>query len=338
MKILIVDDDDIALDMLSLALVTAGHQVETARNGCEALEIVRQGDCRLVISDWDMPEMNGLELCHRLRAADSTGYVYVILLTSHDTSEKTVEGLSAGADDFISKPFNTAELLVRIRAGERVLSLETRDMVIFALAKLAESRDSDTGAHLDRVRCYSRTLAQTMSAWPKFTGRIDDRFVHLIYLTSPLHDVGKVGIPDSVLLKPGRLSAREFDIMKTHTTIGAETLAAALEEYPGAKFLEMACQIAATHHERYDGSGYPNGLRGDEIPLCGRIVALADVYDALTSKRVYKDAFSHHVARSIILDDSGTHFDPDVVDAFLQCEEQFIAIRERFAEPVAVST
>jgi putative two-component system response regulator len=153
----------------------------------------------------------------------------------------------------------------------------------------------------------------------------------MIYLTSPLHDIGKVGIPDSVLLKPARLTAAEFDIMKTHTTVGAETLDAALREYPGATFLEMARDIAATHHERFDGSGYPQGLVGSEIPLCGRIVALADVYDALTSKRVYKDAFAHASARETIVAESGTHFDPDVVSVFLECEEQFLAIQRQFA-------
>ncbi len=240
--------------------------------------------------------------------------------------------MSAGADDFISKPFHPAELLVRVRAGERVLALETRDVAIFAMAKLAESRDPETGAHLERVRRYSRTLAQRLAWNPAYYDQIDDNYTQLIYLTSPLHDIGKVGIPDSVLLKPGRLTAEEFDIMKTHAMIGARTLDAALHEYPGATFLQMARDIAASHHERFDGSGYPDRLRGTDIPLCGRIVALADVYDALTSKRVYKDAFGHDHARNVILEESGRHFDPSVVEAFLQCESQFIDIHRQFAE------
>lgn len=159
----------------------------------------------------------------------------------------------------------------------------------------------------------------------------------MIYLTSPLHDIGKVGIPDSVLLKPGRLSDREFEIMKTHCMMGAQTLDAALRQFPGVKFLQMGRDIAASHHERLDGSGYPNRLVGDAIPLCGRIVALADVYDALTSKRVYKAAFAHDVAKSMILNESGAHFDPDIVAAFIACEERFIAIRERYAETHAAA-
>src|SRR5207248_5870327 len=210
-----------------------------------------------------------------------------------------------------------------------VLSLETRDVAIFAMAKLAESRDSETGAHLERVRSYCRILAQQLAQKPKFHDVITAEYIRLIYQTSPLHDIGKVGIPDSVLLKPGRLSDREFEIMKTHAEIGAQTLEAALEQFPGIKFLEMARDIAATHHERFDGTGYPRGLRGADIPLCGRIVALADVYDALTTKRVYKSAFAHDVARSIIIDERGTHFDPDVADAFLAAEMQFIEIRDR---------
>jgi len=161
---------------------------------------------------------------------------------------------------------------------------------------------------------------------------IDEDFVRLIYLTSPLHDIGKVGIPDSVLLKPGRLSDREFEIMKTHTTIGAETLDAAARQYPGVRYLRLATEIASAHHERFDGSGYPAALSGGDIPLSGRIVALADVYDALTSKRVYKQAFAHEVARSMILEESGKHFDPDCINAFIENEDKFLAVRETFAE------
>jgi putative two-component system response regulator len=332
MRILIVDDDEIALEMLGNALQAAGYEVEAASNGRAALEAIDRCPARLVISDWDMPELNGLDLCRRLRADDRFGYVYIILLTSHDGTERIVEGMSAGADDFISKPFVPPELLVRVRAGERVLSLETRDVAIFAMAKLAESRDPETGAHLERVRSYSQVLARQLSILPKFSRIIDEKYIHLIYLTSPLHDIGKVGIPDCVLLKPGRLSDHEFEIMKQHATFGADTLDAALRQFPEAKFLKMARDIAASHHERFDGSGYPAGIKGIDIPLCGRIVAVADVYDALTSKRSYKDAFSHHAARSIILQESGSHFDPDVVDAFLQVEDQFLAIREKYAE------
>lgn len=332
MRILIVDDDELSASILENVLTKAGHQVRTASDGLEALTILKEEQYRMVITDWEMPVMDGIELCKAIRAENLAGYVYIVLLTSRDSSQETIEGLSAGADDFIVKPFDPGEMIARVRSGERVLSLETREVAIFALAKLAESRDPETGAHLERVQCYSRILAQQLCTHPKFSAELDAEYIRLIYLTSPLHDIGKVGIPDSVLLKPGRLSDEEFDIMKTHTVIGATTLEAALAKFPEAKFLRMARDIAATHHERFNGSGYPKGLIGEEIPLCGRIVALADVYDALTSKRVYKEAFLHGLARNIILEESGRHFDPLVVDAFMQCEHQFIAVRERFSE------
>lgn len=336
MQILIVDDDEIALEMLAHALTQAGYEVHQASDGREALALVRSGDYRLVISDWEMPRMTGLELCEAIRAEDLSGYVYFILLTGRASADETVAGLSAGADDFIAKPFHPAELIARVRAGERVLALETREVAIFAMAKLAESRDPETGAHLERVRGYSRVLAQQLATQDNFRGRIDAEFIRLIYLTSPLHDIGKVGVPDSVLLKPGRLSDAEFEMMKAHTAIGEATLEAAREKFPEAKFLSMARDIAAAHHERWDGNGYPRKLSGEDIPLPARIVAVADVYDALTSRRVYKHAFQHHVARSIIVEESGSHFDPDVVDAFLARETEIIAIGERYGHQAAV--
>jgi putative two-component system response regulator len=180
---------------------------------------------------------------------------------------------------------------------------------------------------LERVRSYCRVLARRLREKPKFRDELDAEYLQLIYDTSPLHDIGKVAIPDAILLKPGKLTYDEFEVMKTHTLRGAETLAAALAEFPNARFLRMARDIAISHHEKYDGTGYPYGLTGDQIPLCGRIVALADVYDAMTSKRVYKDAFSHEHAKSIIVDDAGKHFDPDIVEAFLTEERQFVEIR-----------
>lgn len=332
MQVLIVDDDEIARELLRHTLEQAGYEVSSASDGREALDLIRSGLYRLVVSDWEMPGMSGIELCRRIRERHLSSYVYIILVTARHDPDDVVSGLDAGADDFVSKPFNPAELCVRLRAGERLLALETRDLTIFALARLAESRDPETGAHLERIRCYSRILAEHLAGTERYRCVIDADYVQMIYRTSPLHDIGKVGIPDCVLLKPGRLTDREFAIMKEHARIGAETLDAAARECPEAEFLIMARDIALTHHEQYDGGGYPAGLVGDQIPLCGRIVALADVYDALTVKRVYKAAFTHEVARSIILEGRGSHFDPHIVEAFLACENEFIRVREQFTE------
>ena len=331
--ILIVDDNQVALDLLELTLTEHGYSVLIAHDGYEALQILEASDCTLMITDWEMPGMNGLDLCREIRQARFSRYIYTILLTSRAEVADTLEGFSAGADDFIVKPFHPRELMARVRAGQRIVSLESRDLTIFAMAKLAESRDPETGAHLERVRHYSRIIADYLAGTPKYCRQVTPEFVSLIFSTSPLHDIGKVAIPDRVLLKPGKLTPEEFDLMKTHTTHGADTLEAALREYPRAKYLQMAVDIAASHHEKFDGSGYPAGLAGEAIPLSARIVAIADVYDALTSKRVYKDAFEHDKARQIILEGRGKHFDPDIVEAFLHCEERMGEIRAQFAEP-----
>ena len=289
--------------------------------------------CRLVITDWEMPEMDGLELCRAVRTAGLPGYVYFILLTGRGSKGDKLAALSAGVDDFITKPFDRPELAAKLRGAERLLLLETRELTIFALAKLAESRDPETGSHLERVRNYARLLAQEVALRPEYTSVVTGNFIQTIYQTSPLHDIGKVAIPDCVLLKPGRLNDEEFEIMKTHTTlvVGPDTAGGSSQEHPGAEFLQMASQIALTHHERFDGSGYPAGLKEQEIPLCGRIMAVADVYDALTSKRVYKSAFDHLVASSIIREGSGHHFDPVLVEVFHTLELQFARTQAAFS-------
>ena len=330
MKILLVDDDRIFLRLTEHALQKAGHEIHTARNGVDAELLLHSHEINLVITDWEMPVMNGIELCRRIRSGTLDRYVYTILLTSHSDPDSVVEGLDSGADDFISKPFREEELNVRIKAAQRLLGLEMRDMAIFMMAKLAESRDPDTGQHLERVQRYSRVLAEELANQGKYRNIIDADYMRLIYQTSPLHDIGKVGTPDHILLKPGKLTAEEFEIMKQHTTLGAETLDQALEMYPQASFLMMARDIAAGHHEKFDGTGYPLGLSGEQIPLCARIVSLADVYDALTSVRVYKKRFSHEQTRRIIVEASGTQFDPDVVSAFLRAQHRFEKIKIDF--------
>jgi len=316
--------------MLANALERFGYQATIAADARRAMQCMRSGQYRMVVSAWEMPGMSGLELCRHIREHYFSGYVYIILLTARRGTQNIVDGLNAGADDFISKPFEPEELCVRIRAGERILSLESRELTIFSMAKLAESRDQETGAHLERIREYCRALADWMSRQERFRDQMDGDYVQLIYMTSPLHDIGKVGVPDRILLKPGKLTEAEFETMKQHTVIGSKTLEASALAHPEAQFLCMARDIARSHHERFDGSGYPDGLVGEAIPLCARIVALADVYDALTTKRVYKPAYRHEKARSIILEGAGRHFDPDVVQAFLAKEAEFLEIRQRY--------
>jgi len=332
MRVLIAEDDDLSAEMLRNSLEQFGYEVGVASDGCEALQKIRSGQYRLVISDWQMPKMTGVELCRRVREECSGGYIYFILLTSRHGTRSVVEGLDAGADDFLTKPYHPQELRLRLRTGERILGLGSRELTIFSLAKLAEYRDQDTGAHLERMREYCRLIAVELSRQEKFRGQMGANYVQLIHLTSPLHDIGKVGIPDRVLLKPGRLTEEEFEIMKQHAVIGSETLDSAARAYPEAEFLRMARDLARSHHEKFDGSGYPDGLAGEDIPLCARIAALADVYDALTTKRVYKPAFSPEKSRDIILEGRGSHFDPDVVDAFLAVEDRFEEIRRQFQD------
>lgn len=337
MRVLVVDDDEDTRDTLEHALVHSGYEVTTARNGVEAIELIRQGHCRVVVSDWEMPEMSGVELCRQVRQRMSSTYIYFILLTAHKGTRNVVEGLNAGADEFLTKPFSPRELDARLRVAERILSLETRDLLIFSLAKLAETRDTDTGAHLERIRAYCYVLADRMSRTERFADRIDGDYVQLLYMTSPLHDIGKVGIPDAILLKPGKLTPEEYEIMKTHAVIGGRTLEAAARAYPDAQYLQMACDIALSHHEKFDGTGYPRGLKGEEIPLCGRIVAVSDVYDALTTARVYKPAFTHDFARQTIIKGSGKHFDPDVVEAFLAEEQKIVAIKDQWTDGMSAA-
>jgi putative two-component system response regulator len=332
MRALIVDDDELSLELLRGVLTEMGYEVVCATNGKDALQRMRRESIHLIITDWEMPSMNGLELCRKIREEDYEGYVYIIMLTSRSGGEQKIEGLHAGADAFLVKPLNPDELLVSIRTAERILALETRDLTMFALAKLSESRDPETGAHIERVQSYARLLAQYLSTTERFHGLIDPEFIRLIFQTAPLHDIGKVGIPDNILLKPGKLSEQETQIMRTHAMLGAQTLDASLKRFPNIRFLQMARDIALSHHERWDGGGYPVGLKGEAIPLAARIVALADVYDALTSSRVYREAISHAQAKAMIVRDRGTHFDPEIVEAFLQLEKQFVMIRQRFAD------
>ena len=356
-SVLIVDDNEMNRDLLSRRLDRQGYNISLAVNGRQALDMIEENDYDLVLLDIMMPEVNGYQVLEQMKEDGKLRHIPVIMISALDEIESVVRCVDLGADDYITKPFNPVLLNARISAclekkalydkeqehrknieqynlhledqvREKVKEITSTQLAaIFAMSKLAESRDTETGEHLERMREYCKILSQKLSTTEKYSNAIDEKFVDDIYAASPLHDIGKVGIPDEVLLKPGKLTAEEWDIMKTHTTIGVQTLLEVDKQHPGNDFISMGIAIAGGHHEKWDGSGYPGGLEGANIPLPARILALGDVYDALTSKRCYKDAFSHDKGKEIIVSSSGTHFDPDVVDAFLEMEDEFMRVR-----------
>jgi len=332
MIVLLIHPDNLMLTKLSNIVSQLGHDVSVAKNGVEGLAQYRKLNPRFVIANDQLDGISGLELCRAIRRRQSMNYTYLILLTNGDEARSIEMSIDSGADDYLSDAFSLESLRLRLEAGKRLINLPGRDMMIFSLAKLAECRDNDTGKHLDRIREYAKLLACELSNYPQFESEIDEQFIELLYLTSPLHDIGKVGIPDAVLTKPGKLTPDEFAVMKTHTVIGGATIRATANAYPEASFLKMAMDVVLYHHERWDGTGYPEGLAGLDIPLSARIVAVADVYDALTSKRVYKAAFDHETASKIILEGRGSHFDPVLVDSFVQVQDAMNSIRNSFGD------
>jgi putative two-component system response regulator len=352
---LVVDDNEMNRDMLSRRLEKQGHIVATAENGCQAIEMLRTRPFDLVLLDIMMPEMNGYEVLEKVKSDMALRQIPVIVISAVDQMESVVRCIELGAEDYLPKPFDPVLLRARVGASlerKRLYDLEenyriqledrveeqvreissAQQGVIFAMSKLAESRDPETGAHLERIQEYCRTLSKELSKLTRYASEIDKTFIENIHAASPLHDIGKVGIPDHILKKPGGLTEEEFAIMKTHTVIGVETLRAVDRQNPGNKFVCIGVEIAGSHHERWDGTGYPHGLAGEDIPLAGRIVALADVYDALTSKRCYKEALPHEESREIILAERGKHFDHDIVDCFLSAEKEFQTVRMELAD------
>lgn len=330
-KVLVVEDSNVSRKLLAENFVKMGYTVLEANNGEEGIALWERENPEFVVTDWNMPLKSGLELVKHIRNSSAQQYyTYIILVTARVEESFITEAFESGVDDYLTKPVNFRELSLRIKAGERLLNLQSKDLIVFALARLAEIRDKETGDHLERIRQYSKTLSEKLSHTAKYKNVINHNFIKNIYDISPLHDIGKVGIPDNILLKEGKLTKEEFDIMKTHTILGKTTLEE-VSKNANRGFLKMAIEIAGSHHEKWDGTGYPLGLKGLEIPLCARIVALADVYDALRSKRSYKEAMSHKTACTIIVSESGTHFDPDIAFAFMEIENKFKDISERYS-------
>jgi putative two-component system response regulator len=357
--ILAVDDMPANLRILVKTLQVKGYVVKTAEDGRRALEMARAEIPALVLLDINMPELNGYEVCAELKKDPKLADVPVIFISGNDQMDEKIKGFEVGGVDYITKPFQSAEVNARVDAHmlNRRLQLELDQHVrhlkvlvtaqvkeiadsqaatIVALAKLSEYRDEDTGNHILRVQYYCRALAEQLAADRIFGNLVDDQFIENIFRASPLHDIGKVGIPDSILLKPGRLTPEEFVIMKTHTVIGADTLAAVDKRYPGNSFVRMGMEISRSHHEFWDGGGYPDNLSGDTIPLSARILTLADQFDALRNKRPYKAAFDAAKTYQIITEgddrSSPAHLDPRVLASFKKITREFNKIFESLNE------
>lgn len=341
-NILIVDDTPANLTLLSGMLKEKGHKVRPVPSGKLALKAVESELPDLILLDINMPEMNGFDVCEKLKSGTNSRDVPVIFISALTETLDKVKAFNCGGVDYITKPFQFEEVEARVETHlelrryeksleelveEKVKEISASQMsTIFALSKLAESRDQDTGRHIERVQMLCKVLAERLTRESKYARFVDDRFISYTYNASPLHDIGKVAIADSVLLKPGRLSPEEFEIMKTHTVVGAATMQAVHELYPNNAFIAMGISIARSHHERWDGKGYPDGLAGEDIPLESRIMAVADVYDAVRSKRCYKESMSRSQCGEIIRSGSGTQFDPVLVNAFLDLEDEFDAM------------
>jgi len=330
LSILIADDDAHQRLLLQMLLEKAGYNLFLAKDGEEALEIYEANpSIRLVITDLEMPKMDGFELVSSIRQ-QQLRYTYIIVLTSIGDKTSLISALSKGADDFLIKPAMEEELQLRIENGMRLLRQQSQDELILALAKLSEYRSDETGFHLERVQFYTHLLAMDLADnCPEL--KITHTIAEEIAKVSPLHDIGKVAIPDSILHKPGKLTTDEFETMKSHAMIGGSILEEIFLKTK-SPYLQIAFELTAYHHEKYNGTGYPSQLVGERIPVAARIMALADVYDALTSKRCYKKSFTHEAAKEIILEERGKHFDPKIVDSFLRQENEWNSIRNRYQD------
>jgi len=354
-RILIIDDERFYIDVL-VGLLRKKYQTFVAKSGREGLELaMSQPLPDLILLDVLMPDLDGYEVCRRLKEDERTRHIPIMFLTVKSEVDDEIRGLELGAVDYIIKPISPPIVLARVathlalararcslqeqnelleqRVAERTLELaRTQDAAIHLMASLAETRDNETGQHIHRTQHYVKTLAETLRATPGYREHLDDAYIDLLFKSAPLHDIGKVGVPDHILLKPGPLQGEEWEEMMRHAVYGKIAIERVEEDLGPCDFLETAKEIAYSHHERWDGKGYPEGLSGDDIPLSGRLMAVADVYDALISRRVYKPAFTHDKAVAILRGERGAHFDPQVLDAFLARENDFRDIANRFRD------
>ena len=351
-KILVVDDSK--TDRVIIANILNDYHLLFANDGIEAMDILnREPSIDLIILDLNMPRMNGFEVLEALKQNEKYQKIISLILTNYDEAENEIRGLGLGAVDYIRKPLNLESLRKRIdihiklknnsksleennaileatvqnRTKELVL---TRDITIHALIGLLEVRDIESCNHTKRTQWMIKALCEQLRTREAYCNILSEHYIQEIFETAPLHDIGKVGIPDSILLKPGKLTFEEFEIMKKHTTYGINALKYEVTEDSIPSFVKTAIECIGGHHEKYDGSGYPKGLKGEEIPLPGRLMAIVDVYDALISKRVYKPAFKHEEAFLLIKAEQGKQFDPNIVDAFLAIEEQIKDIAVKY--------
>jgi putative two-component system response regulator len=354
--ILIVDDSPANISIIN-EVARPYWRTRIATTGKKALELaIMDPKPDLVLLDIVLPDMDGYDICQTLKANPDTHDIPIVFLTAKTQEQDEALGFALGAVDYIAKPFSPPIVEARIRnhlmlqearamlknqnavleqkVAERTQELaQVRDATILAMASLAETRDNETGNHIRRTQNFIRLLAEKLQSHPRFRAQLSDADVDLLYKSAPLHDIGKVGIPDAILLKPGQLTPDEFNVMKRHTLIGRDAILAAESKLDKANsFLALARDIALSHHEKWDGNGYPMGLKGEEIPLSARLMALADVYDALISKRAYKAAFSHEKSMSIIAEGKGKHFDPDAADAFLSMDDEIRAVAKTFSD------
>lgn len=354
--ILVVDDTPENLTMMSF-LLKDRYKVKVANHGQKALRIAAsEPQPDLILLDIMMPEMDGYEVCRQLQQDPQTRNIPIIFLKAKASVEDEEFGLGLGAVDYITKPISPPVVLARVKTHlslkasadflrsksdylEQEVAKRTReisavqDVTILAMASLAETRDNETGNHIRRTQHYVKALAEALRQQPKFATVLDDHTIAMLFKSAPLHDIGKVGIPDRILLKPGRYEPEEFAIMQRHPLLGLQAIEHAEQSLgTSVDFLRVAKEIAYGHHEKWDGSGYPQGLVGEAIPLSARLMAVADVYDALISRRVYKEGMPHQQAAEIIAQGRGSHFDPDVVDAFFQIEQTFVAIAQRYLD------